>query len=515
MRSLFDTPLETVVDHWWARIDGASKKALFATLIVSVLAFGFEMTNLTLHHDDVIHFFIEDTILGHYLGRPGFGWLHFYTQNHYVMPFLQLAEGLLLTAIYGVIVARFWGVTKATDIALVASIMCVFPYMAHVYQYNTSMAPFPAAHLLAALAVICSVRGRVGYIAASALLYVGAFSIYQAVAANAATILAIWFVARLVFDEKDPNAAPSRLLKSGGSALISVIIGGAIYLWMVSAMHLAPDTIHSSEEAFHLHDALDFTHSLPEVWNDTRSFFRWPENYFPDYLKELQLALIGAGALVCWWVPGRLWRKLAAAGLLVVALFAPRALQLLHWKGHFHSLTLTAYAVLIGGAVMLVNRAARGVVRNASIIVASVLIAGYVLQCNWVSTVNYLNTLSHLETMTQVLAELRSIPGARWDGKKVAVVGRYDPASDYPFRPSAGVATNFADGTHLAYLARLMRDEANFVPADETMPEVLEYAATHPIWPEPGSVGIVDGMGVVVFAHTQTAPAEGATPGLR
>jgi hypothetical protein len=469
------------------------------------------MTNLTLHHDDVVHIFIEDTILGHYLGRFAFGWLHFYSQNHYVMPFLQLAEGMLLMAIYGVAIARFWGATRAVDIALIASVMCVFPYMAHVYQYNTSMAPFPAAHLLVALAVIASVQARIGYVVVSAILYVAAFAIYQAVGANAATILVIWLASRLVFGSEDEESAP-RLIKATASALISVIAGGVIYLLVVSTMHLAPDTIHSSDDAFHLRDALDFAHSIPEVWNGTRAFFRWPENYYPGYLKWLQLVFIAGAALVCVWIPGRLWRKAAAIGFLLAALFTPRAIQLLHWKGHYHSLTLTGYAVLIGGAVMFVMRTGRDAVRNAAIVIAGFLVGGYVLQCNWISTVNYLNTMAHFATMTQVLAEVRSIRDAHWDGKKIVVVGSYDPASEYPFKPSSGVATKFIDASHMGFLARLMRDPATFVAADDTMPTVLKYAETHPAWPAPGSVGVVDGMGVVVFskgdAQEQPPPPE-------
>ena len=47
-------------------------------------------------------------------------------------------------------------------IALVSAIMCVFPYMAHIYQYNTTMAPYPAAHLLAALAIVLATTFGLG-----------------------------------------------------------------------------------------------------------------------------------------------------------------------------------------------------------------------------------------------------------------------------------------------------------------------------------------------------------------
>jgi hypothetical protein len=506
MRSPFNTPLERIVSDWWGRIDVASRRAFFAALCVNVLAFGWEMTNLTLHHDDVLHFFIEDTILGHYLGRFGFGWLHYYTQNHYVMPFLQMTEGIVLMSTYGVVVARFWGARSTTDIAVIAAIICVFPYMAHVYQYNTSMAPFPAAHLLVALAVILSVRATIIHVAIASVLYVAAFSIYQAVVANAATILVIWLLTKVLFGGEDDGLFAPKTGRATLAALLSGIAGGLIYLVAVSTMHLQPDSIHSSDEAFHLRDALDWSNSIPAIWQGTRSFFRWPESYFPDYLKALQLAFLGVAAVYCLWVPRRLWGKSAAIALLVLACFTPRVLQLLHWKGHYHSLTLTAYAVLIAGTVMIINRAGRVVARNLSIVFSTLLIAGYVLQCNWISTVNYLNTTAHFATLTQVLARVRSIPDARWDGKRIVVVGTYDPPSDYPFKLAAGVATKFMDAQHMEKLARLLRDEATFVAADETMPKVLEYAATHPAWPDPGSVGVVDGMGVVVFSKPGAVP---------
>ena len=468
------------------------------------------MTNLTLHHDDVLHLFIQDTILGDYLGRYTFGWLHFFTQNHYIMPFVQMTEGIVLMSVYGLIVARFWGASNTTDLALIAAILCVFPYMAHIYQYNTSMAPFPLAHLLAASAVVLSTRATFRSVAVAASLYVAAFSIYQSVAANAATIFVIWLLARILFSRGDQGLATSKTIRATIAAAISVVLGGLLYLAFVHVMQrvlqLEFDTDHAAEEAFRLGGALKLSRSIPEIWQGTRSFFIWPESYFPDYLKAVQLVFLVVAGIFCLLVPARLRTKIAAAALLVLAIFTPRVLQLLHPDGTYHSLTLTAYAIVIAGAVMIVSRAGRTVTRNLSIVVSTFLIAGYVLQCNWISTVNYLNTIAHFTTMTQVLAQVRSVPDAHWDGKKIAVVGTYDPPSDYPFKLAAGVATKFIDAKHMEYLARLMRDEATFVAADETMPKVLEYAATHPSWPEPGSVGVVDGMGVVVFSKRQAAP---------
>jgi len=507
MKSLLNTPLEVTIAEWWTSIDDACKKAFFAAVCVNIVAFGFEMTNLTLNHDDVSYIFIQDTILGHYLGRFGLGWLHNYTQNHYFMPFLQMLEGILMMSAYGVLVAYFWGVRKATDLALMSAIICVFPYMGSVFQYNAAMAPYPAAHLLVALAVMVSTRATAISVASASILYVAAFSIYQSVAANAATIFVIWLLSRHLFDDGRSGFLSLGTVRSATTAVVSVLLGGVLYLGAVSMLNLEPDTVHASDDAFHLRGLFDPALGVRAIVQGTRSFFLWPESYFPGYLKALQVAVLVGAAAFCLHVPKRMSGKILAVALLVLAVFVPRSLQLLAPKGHFHHLSLTAYAILMAGAGMIVIRAGRTVTRNLSIVLMSFLVAGYVMQCNWISTVNYLNTLAHFSTLTQVLSRVRSIPEVQWDGRQIAVVGALDMPREYPFLSGAtGVAINFMDASHMEKLARLSRDKATFVAADRTMPKVLEYAASHPAWPAPGSVGVVDGMGVVVFSKIAGAP---------
>ena len=139
-------------------------------------------------------------------------------------------------------------------------------------------------------------------------------------------------------------------------------------------------------------------------------------------------------------------------------------------------------------------------------VLASFLVWGYILQCNWVSTVNHLNTLAHYTTLTQVLARTRSLPDENWDGKKIAVVGKYKMSSEYPYKSATGVAVSYMDAFHMQHLANLMRDDVTFVEADNTIPAALEYATTHAPWPNPDSVGVVNGIGVVVFSKSGAAP---------
>jgi hypothetical protein len=63
------------------------------------------------------------------------------------------------------------------------------------------------------------------------------------------------------------------------------------------------------------------------------------------------------------------------------------------------------------------------------------------------------------------------------------------------------VSTTFIDATHMQKLARLLREDIEFMPAEEINHQALDYAAKHAPWPSPSSVGMVDSMGVLVLSH--------------
>lgn len=493
-------PLEQVLVEGWQNIDPAIRRAFLAVLAVSLLAFGFEMTNLTLHHDDLAQIFIQDTILGHYLGRFGAGWLHYYTQNARFMPFLQMAEGMVLMAVYGLLVARFWGARNTLDLVLIASVMCVFPYMAQIYQYNTTMATYSIAHLLSALAVILSVRATVRHVAIAAVAYMAAFSIYQSVIANAAAIFVVWLLARAVFNGESGGLFTRATARSTVAALLAVGAGGLIYVAAVSQMHLQFDAYQGAGEAFNLKRSLQLSVAAPEVLSGTKGFFLYPETYFPDYLKKFQLALLFGAAALCLWLPKGAANKIAALSLLVISMFTPRLLQLLHPKGDFHNLTLTAYAVVVAGCLMILFRARHMLVRNLSALLAILLIGGYLIQCNWISSVGYLNTLAHYSTMTQVMTQIKSLPMDGWDGKTVAVLGRHGMYSEYPFKRATGIASEFIDSGHMQWMAHLLREDMVFIDLDRATPGAMEYAAKQAPWPHAGSLGVAGGMAVLVLS---------------
>jgi hypothetical protein len=502
MTNLLTTPLEQSIARGWSRIGSAQKAAFGIVIAVSVLAFGFEMTNLTFHHDDAVYIFVQDSRIGRSLGRFGFGLLHYYTQNAYIMPFLQMAQAIGLMAVYGLVIARVWSLERPLDIALVAALVCVFPYMAQIYQYNFCTVPFALAHLLAAAAVLLSIRANVLSVLGAAVMYAATFSVYQAVLANAATLLAFWFLATLLF--RVPDGAPVRsvLLKPTVTAAAAAILGGLLYIALVAISGKHVSSYQGADEAFSLRPQFDPVLIASLLSQGARAFFIWPEHYFPAYLKVLQLPLIGGAALACLVVPRTWAARVAAIVVFAMALAAPRTLNLLHPGGKFHSLTLTAYAIAIAGSLMIVLRSAPALLRNVAVVVAALVVAGYVIQCNWISTVNHQNSVAHFAQATQILARVRAIGDPRWDGTTIVVSGSMKLLEEYPFLRATGVASDFVRATHLQYLTRLLRDDVKVIPIEEASPAAQAAAATLPAWPNPQSVAIVDGVAVVVLGKS-------------
>jgi hypothetical protein len=273
-----------------------------------------------------------------------------------------------------------------------------------------------------------------------------------------------------------------------------------LYVAAVSQMQLQFDTYQGAGDAFNFKGGLQLSQALPAVVNGTKGFFLYPEHYFPDYLKKFQLVFLLGAAAFCLWVPSTWANKIAALALLGLSLFAPRTLQMLHPQGTFHNLTLTAYAVVVAGFLMIGLRAGPIMLRNLAGLLAFLLLCGYLIQCNWISTVGYLNTVAHYSTMNRILTQIDTLPVAGWDGKTVAVQGVHAMYSDYPYKKATGLASEFIDAAHMQLISRLLRKDLNIIDMRHAPAVAREHAAKQAAWPLPGSLGVAGGVAVLVLS---------------
>lgn len=496
-------PIDDTIAAAWQAIPLPHRRALLTILLVNFAAFGYEMANLSFHHDDVIQFFRPDATLGHQLGRIGYSWLHFYVEGNYYLPFLQLLQGILCTSVYALLAASAWRIERSADIAAVGAVICIYPYMAQLYQYDTSAFPFALAHLLAGLAALSTLRSTVARVLAAAALYAAAFSIYQSVIANALCLMAFAMVVRAMKTRASGNFVSRDNLRDALGALLAVIGGGLLYLLLIKVSGIHIDSYQDADKAFSLSDGIQPALAFERLVTGSRNSLLWPENYFPLWLKQIQIALLLVAGTVCALVPRTASAKAGALVFFGLGVLAPRALQMLHPTGSFHNLTLTAYATLTAASLMIVLHAGATLLRNLAIVAALVLNFGYLLQANWMSTVNGLNWTAHQITMSQILARVQQLPTNDWDGKTVAVVGRLEFPDRYPFAKQTGMAVSFVDEEHFTNLSRLMRQDLQ-VRRSRDLPEAMRRraAATAP-WPAVESVSAVDGMALVVLSPPQ------------
>jgi len=109
-------------------------------------------------------------------------------------------------------------------------------------------------------------------VAAAALLYAAAFSIYQSVLANAATIFCIWLLSRLLFARPEEPFAWKAEAKTSIGALLAVGVGGLIYMAAVSTMDLKFDSYQSAGQAFNLSKGLNLHMPQPRSSESREAF---------------------------------------------------------------------------------------------------------------------------------------------------------------------------------------------------------------------------------------------------
>ena len=325
-------------------------------------------------------------------------------------------------------------------------------------------------------------------------------SIYQSVIANAAVILVIWLLAQIVQANREDASSRVTLLRASGWALAAPLAGGLLYVLAVSQIGYEARTYQHVDEAFSFEHALQPQLVVPAIIAGSKAFFLYPENYFPEFLKKLQLLLIAGGALAATLLSSGAKNKTLACLLIAAAAVSPRLLQFIHPTGQFHNLTLTAYAVLVAGLISILLKSRSNPVRSISILLCGALIWGFTVQCNWISTVGYLNHQAHFSLTNRILARLDALPADAWDGRSVAVFGRYAMPAEYPFLKATGIAPDFVDSDHMYFLARILRDKTSFIETDSAPAAAKEYALSHKPWPHQDSVGIAGGVAVVILS---------------
>jgi len=175
------------------RRDNPEAAAIAGALVLTCLAFGFELTNPTLGVDDFGHLDMPFQWDVFWIGRGMWGGLlvQYLTPGGWITPLVPLVIGILLQLLSAVLVGWGLGVrgVPPLQLALLYASFAAFPYFACQMAFSYAQIAFPLASLLMVCGVLLALEGelRRGLCAAAAIgfgisIYQGALSVLGPVA---------------------------------------------------------------------------------------------------------------------------------------------------------------------------------------------------------------------------------------------------------------------------------------------------------------------------------------------
>ena len=76
----------------------------------------------------------------------------------------------------------------------------------------------------------------------------------------------VWLLARVLFDDAGKGQILKPAIRSTIAVLGAVVVGGLVYVAIVSTMHIEFDTDHAAAEAFQFGDVTKLSQAIPLIW---------------------------------------------------------------------------------------------------------------------------------------------------------------------------------------------------------------------------------------------------------
>lgn len=197
--------IEEKIVAWYRGIKRSEKTIFITVLMIGILTHGFAMNNLFIYHDATA---ITGSVgLGFGGGRwvmPFVGKALELTVGIYQLPLFAVLGTLFCIALSGVIIIRLFDIRNAVISALIGAIMAVFPVVTSVFAYMFVAVPQFASLLFSVLGIsIILKRTHWKQFVIGMLLIITSLGMYQAYISVAVTIAVIYYLADLLFAERD------------------------------------------------------------------------------------------------------------------------------------------------------------------------------------------------------------------------------------------------------------------------------------------------------------------------
>lgn len=504
------------------------KVTFFSVVLIGALVHGFGFFNKFINEDSLFHF--HDSLA--YLYQSG-RWMLVslqFVRGFYVAPWIIGVFAVFYLAIAVTLVISILDIKNRLHCVAISALIVTFPAWANQFMYDFMADAYPAAMLLAALAIYVSKKYKFGFLVGAFCLMLS-LALYQSFLAFAIG-LALMAVIRFILEGSRDTKA---ILLYGGKFLLCGVLGLILY---VISVRISLRITGGSLFAYQGMDAIG-TFSmgdLPRLLIDAYDiFFRSFRPTGTDVVNQIYISfgrgllyatvfLLMAYLFVKRVIVDRLYQHVPAFLILLACLlFLPLGLNvtvITAPTAEFHSLMTNPFVL---GVVLLfvfldvdqIPREAKEKRRGVSLaliaLVATILISGsYMRQTSSFYFVQHIQYESSFAFYNRMLARIEGAEGYE-PGMPVALIGE----APFPYigdaetliserwqivgfsgrRPAVGLGEWFKSVNFIQnYLG------VQIVPAtEEEITRVVESElfAEMPLYPRYGSVAVIDGVLVV------------------
>lgn len=526
--------IENQVRRIWNRIGRSEKTALLATFVAGMLAHLFIWTNVIPNFDGMSRVYDEQqmTLVGRWFLHYA-SWLHDYTQ----MPMVIGVLGMFFLSMATFLVVRLFDIRSSLFAGIWGVLCAVFPVVAYTNAYTFTAAEYYLAALLATGAVYLVRKHGVWGWCVGCMLLALAMGIYQAYVCVAITIS----VLLIICDMLKEQVSFAKAVKNGFVHVFFIGAGTIVYYIVLQVFLKIKDlTLISYLNMDQVADGYPLElllSTLSNTYEQVKDFFFVAEinNSFADNVMVLihigVLVLAILLLIVCIGKRNNKQGVFCVTGVVLLLLCLPAAMNFVQVMSPYSTPTPTmkyAHIFFYFLPILLFEMCERkksAVLKDLKYKVAELLLmfgllASIFYYWKYDNILYNMLNQAHRATesfVTNVVSRIESCEGYEY-GMEVVIVGgfpsdRYYAQVENYDRVQQGGATAASVIPLNKHIYYYMNDWLN-VPIAEPEEEVFwAVTATQefqqmPLYPDDGSVKIIDGCVVVKMQESFTPKAQ-------
>lgn len=503
----------------------AGEKTVFLSIFIcGLLAHLFIFTNIIPNFDGISRVYEEQqmTLAGRWS-------LHYATVVNWCtqMPMVIGVLSNFFLALSGVVIVRMFRIRSCCLAGIWGAVYAVFPAIADTYAYTFTASAYCIAIFLAVLGVWLAKKGKWWSIAAAAALLAFAMGVYQAYAAVAIALSLLLVIREIT----EPDKEVKDILRAGIGYVVFLIAGAVLYyVTLLVFLKIKDLQMWSYLGMSDINQGYPF-HLLPAAFKQSYvqvgQFFFGGANGLTSPLFfgiNVLLAAVSAVLAVASAVKQKLYKApVKLVGLLVLLLLLPLAVNFVQIISPMSTPRLLMKFSLVYLYLLPVVLLDRLEIKGKSCLSLTLVGAMLVSSLYFWQYDNLLYTMlnhahrSTLSYVTRMVSRVESCEGYQY-GMPIVVIGGF-PSDKYDTdietfevvrSESAFSSSVIPLNKHIYYY---LNDWLN-VPAKEPADELcLALTATEefkqmPLYPDSGSVQIIDGCVVVKVAETYYPKSE-------